>query len=135
MEEKDEKDINWDELARSILQLEEETKIKIKKLTSNEIIRALVLWKEKNYIATFQEIAPDFSKEIILLAKSTNPLKIELINAIKKLDKGRFELYADDNIDLEGRQHILRRVGNKIMYLTPSQTLYMIDQPVNIEEI
>lgn len=82
-----------------------------------------------------QEIVPGFSKEIVLLSKSSSPLNKKLIDAIKKLDKERLELYAGDILDLEGRQHILKRLDNKLVYMTEEQTKYMTEHLPNIVEI
>ncbi len=70
-----------------------------------------------------QEIVPGFSKEIVLLSKSSSHLNQELVSAIKKLDKERLELYIDDTIGLEGRQHVLRRLDDKLVYMTDRQNI------------
>jgi hypothetical protein len=37
----------------------------------------------------------------------------EFDTALRKLDSGRLELTADDILNLTGRQHIIRRVGEQ----------------------
>lgn len=123
--------INWEEIAKNLLEQEKLAK----QYNYPKPISAIIIWKGKSYIGSIQEIAPVLSKEIVLLSKSSSSLDKELIKAIKKLDKERLELLADDTIDLEGRQHVLRRLDNKLVYMTPEQTKYMMEHLPDIVEI
>lgn len=122
---------NWKDMAKSLLQYEKS----IKTMIYPEPIRAIITWKNDIYIGHIQEIVPEFSKEVVVLSKSSNPLQKELIEEIRKLDKERIELYVDDNLDLEGRQHIIRRLDNRLTYMTRQQTEYMIENPLLVNEI
>lgn len=122
---------NWDDIAKYILEQEKS----LKYYNYPESTGIIVRWKSHVYIGSVQEIVPEFSKEIVLLSKSGYILPDDLINVIKKLDKERLELDADNSLDLIGRQHILRRLGNRLTYMTSEQTKYMIEHPVDIHEI
>jgi hypothetical protein len=126
MEEK-----NWEGIAKEILEKE-----KILKICNHPApISVLITWKKNFYIGSIQEVASEFSDEIVLLSKSTYKLPDELVVALRKLDDERLELDAEDNLDLEGRQHVLRRLENRLVYMTNEQTKYMIKHLPNICEI
>ena len=128
---KEKENINWEEIAKNLLEQEK----LVKQYNNPEPISVIIIWKGNNYIGSIQEIVPGFSKEIVLLSKSSSPLNKKLIDAIKKLDKERLELYAGDILDLEGRQHVLKRLDNKLVYMTEKQTKYMTEHLPNIVEI
>ncbi len=128
---KERENINWEEIAKNLLEQEKLAK----RYNNPEPISAIIIWKGNGYIGSIQEIVPGFSKEIVLLSKSSYPLDTKLIGAIKNLDKERLELYAADAIDLEGIQHVLRRLDNKLIYMTEEQTIYMTEHLPNIIEI
>lgn len=98
-------------------------------------VPVLVTWKNNVYIGSIQEVAPELSPEIVLLSKSTCDMPVELSEAIRKLDKKRLELVALDSLDLAGRQHVLRRLGDKLVYMTSEQTEYMTNHLPDIIEI
>lgn len=124
-------EINWEAVAKSILQQEESIKHRIRPMS----IGVLVTWKGNIYIGSIQEIAPEFSDEIILLSIPSMYLCEELVGTIRKLDKGRLEICADNYLDLYGRQHVLRRLGNRLTQMTSEQTKYMVENPPDIYEI
>lgn len=121
----------WEQGAKELLQDEKRKRA----LNKPEPVGVLVIWKDYTYIGSIQVIVPDFSKEIVVLSKSTIPMPVEFDNAIRKLDPGRPELTADDKLDLIGRQHILRRVENRLTLMNPDQTAYMLLHPPVIKEI
>ena len=121
----------WEHGAKELLQDE----IRKRALNKPEPVGVLVIWQDYTYIGSIQVIVPDFSKEIVVLSKSTIPLPVEFDKAIRKLDPGRLELTADDVLDLIGRQHVLRRAENRLMHMTPDQTAYMLLHPPVIMEI
>lgn len=84
---------------------------------------------------TIQEIIPEFSKEIVLLSKSSRHYPDELAQALRRLDPGRIELFAEYNLDLEGRQHVVRRIDDKVIHMTTEQTIFMMNYPMKIFEI
>lgn len=122
---------NWEEMAKSLLLYEKS----IKTMIYPEPIRAMITWKNDVYVGHIQEIVPEFSKEIVALSKPTYPLQKELIEEIRKFDRDRIELCADNDLDLEGRQHILRRLDNRLTHMNCQQTEYMIENPLMINEI
>ena len=121
----------WEHGAKELLQDE----IRKRALNKPEPVGVLVIWQDYTYIGSIQVIVPDFSKEIVVLSKSTIPLPVEFDKAIRKLDPGRLELTADDMLDLIGRQHVLRKVENSLTLMTPDQTAYMLLHPPVIMEI
>lgn len=121
----------WEQGAKELLEDEKRKRA----INKPEPVGVLVIWKDYTYIGSIQVIVPDFSKEIVVLSKSTIPLPVEFDNAIRKLDPGRLELAADDRLDMTGRQHILRRVENRLTLMTPDQTAYMLLHPPQIYEI
>lgn len=121
----------WVEMAKSILEQEKLLEYRnYPKPTS-----AIIKWNDLVYIGSIQEIVPEFSKEIVLLSKTRYILPDKLMNAIRKLDKERLELVADSFLDLVGRQHILRRVDNRLTNMTEEQTKYMIEHSPDVREI
>lgn len=123
--------INWEEVAKGILKKENTTGI----FTHPKTICANIYWKNDFYIGSIQEIVPEFSKEIVLLSKSSKHYPEELAQALKRSDSGRLELFAEDNLDLEGRQHVLRKIDDKLIHMTPDQTKFMMSYPMKIFEI
>ena len=93
-----------------------------------------IIWRGKTYIGSIQDVAPEFSKEIILLSKTSYSLNEDVIDTMKIYVK-KETLYADDILDLEGRQHFVRKVGNKITFMTKEQTEYMLANPPLVEEV
>ena len=125
--------VNWEDIAKSLLEQEKF----IKRYNHPEPIGVIIIWKGNSYIGSIQKIVPVLSKDIVLLSKSSSPLCDKLINAIKKLDKGRLELFAEDALDLEGRQHVLRILENenKLVYMSEEQTKYMYKHLPDIVEM
>lgn len=123
--------INWEDMAEEILKKEKLTNM----FTCPKSISANIYWKNDFYIGSIQEIVPEFSKEIVLLSKSSKHYPEELAQTLRRLDMKRPELFADENLDLEGRQHIVRRINDKLMYMTPDQTIFMTNYPMTVFEI
>ena len=122
---------NWKQVAKQLLMSE--------KLTAAYLqpppIRVLVEWRQGVYIGHIQIIVPDYSKEIVALGKTSNPVLGGLVTAIKELDKERINLRADDSLDLSGRNHVLRRLEDRLTIMTPPQTQYMLRHPPKIYEM
>ncbi len=95
----------------------------------------MVSWKNGIYIGQIQIIVPDYSPEIVALSKSSKPLMDLIVGAIMKLDKDRTNLVADDSLDLTGRQHVLRRLENRLTMMTPEQTEYIMRNPPQVIEL
>jgi len=123
--------INWEDIAKEVLKKAEITNI----FTRPKPISANIYWKNDFYIGAIQEIVSEFSKEIVLLSKSSRYYPEELAQALRRLDSGRIELFADDNLDLDGRQHLVRRIDDKIVHMTTEQTMFMTNYPMKIFEI
>lgn len=131
MDMTDSDNVNWEEIANEILKKEEMTNI----FTRPKPTSANIYWKNDFYIGAIQEIVPEFSKEIVLLSKSSMHYPEELAQVLRKLDPRRIELFADDNLDLDGRQHVVRRIDDKIVHMTAEQTMFMTNYPMKIFEI
>lgn len=121
---------DWKSVAKFIL---EEEKL-MNSFSYPEPTKALIIWKGNVYIGSIQKIVPNFSKEVVLLSKSTYVVPDELVSEIRKLDKDRLELVAEESIDLNGRQHILRLIEDILVYMNDQQTRYMIEYPLDIRE-
>ena len=127
----DSDDINLEEIARNILKKEDITNI----FAYPKPMSANIYWKDDFYIGSIQEIVPEFSKEIVLLSKSSNHYPKELAHALRKLDSERLDLFADGNLDMKGRQHVVRKIGDKLMQMTTDQIKFMVNFPMKIFEI
>lgn len=123
--------INLEDIAKNILEKE---KI-LKACNYPAPIHVLITWKDCVYIGSIQDVVPEFSDEIVLLSKSSYKLPDNLVNAIRKLDDKRLELGADESLDLNGRQHVLRRVENRLVFMTSEQTEHIVEHLPNIHEI
>ena len=121
---------DWERVAKFIL---EEEKL-MNSFSYPEPTNAFIIWKGNVYIGSIQKIVPNFSKDVVLLSKSTYIIPDELVRTIRKLDKERLELFAEDSLDLDGRQHILRLVENRLVHMNDQQTRYMIEHPLEIRE-
>ena len=86
------------------------------------------------HVGSLQHIAPAYSYEIVLLSKSSNPVVPEFRDAILTLKPEIPELTADYQLDLEGRIHGLRIVGNNLTRMTANQTAYVTRMDLIIEE-
>lgn len=121
----------WAEFAKGLLQQEKV----FSALSHPEPTGVLVEWKSGIYIGSIQQAVPDYSKEIFMLSKSSSPLPDGLVKAIKEQDPSRPYLHADNAIDLAGRQHILRKLEDRLVALTSEQDQYMSKKKINIFEI
>lgn len=97
-------------------------------------IPALIEWRDQTYVGSIQEIAPEFSREIVLLNKSPQPVSEEFKTAVLALDKGRLHLQAETMFDLQARIHILRRAGDRLLGLTDEQQEYLQREGVEVTE-
>lgn len=91
-------------------------------------------WRDQSYVGSIQEIAPEYSREIVLLNKSPQPISEEFKKAILALDKNRLCLQAEPMFDLLATIHILRRSGDRVMGLTEDQQEYLQREGVEITE-
>ena len=121
----------WELVAKSLLQVEKSGKPK----RYPEPTGVFVTWRGSAYIGSIQVIVPDFSKEIVVLSMTSSPPPVKLVDAMKRICPGRLELTADDMLDMIGRQHVLRRMENRLTLMTPDQTAYMLLHPPVIHEI
>ena len=83
--------MSWDKIAKEVLKKAEITNI----FTHPKPISANIYWRNDFYIGAIQEIVPEFSKEIVLLSKSSKHYSEELAQALRRLDSGRLELFAE----------------------------------------
>lgn len=92
---------------------------------------AILGWRGDSYVGSIQIAYPDYSKEVVFLNKSTKPVPQSLLDEIRKIDGKVYELVADDSVDLDGRDHILRMVGDRLTRMTPEQSLYAVNNPLD----
>lgn len=97
-------------------------------------IPAFIDWRDHTYVGSIQEIAPDYSREIVLLNKSPQPVSDEFTNAVLALDKSRLRLQAEPMFDLRARIHILRRSGERLMGLTEDQQEFLHKEGLEVTE-
>lgn len=97
-------------------------------------IPAFIDWRDHTYVGSIQEIAPEYSSEIVLLNKSPQPVSEEFKNAVLALDKNRLRLNAEPMFDLQARIHILGRSGERLMGLTEDQQEYLKREGVEVTE-
>lgn len=116
--------IDWEGVARDLL----ENIDKLKLDRDNEI--AIFKWRGESYFGGVQGV----SGEIVLVSKTSHLLQKEFVEAIIKINPEITQLATDDKIDFTGRGHILRRICDRLTFLTPEQTSYMIDNPINVIE-
>ena len=94
----------------------------------------LVKWRQGEYFGSIQQTYPQFS-DVFYLSKTSKPLPSELTNSIRKLEPSVINMKADDELDLEGRAHLLRRLEDKLTHMTPEQTRYAEENFINIIEL
>ncbi|MCZ6549941.1 MAG: hypothetical protein ACE10F_04210 [Candidatus Methylomirabilales bacterium] len=97
-------------------------------------IPAFIEWRDQTYVGSIQEIAPEYSREIVLLNKPPQPISEEFRDAVLALDKNRLRLNAEAMFDLRARIHILRRSGERLMGLTEDQQEFLQSEGVEITE-
>lgn len=117
-------EMDWEGATRNLL----ENVDKLKLYKDNEI--ALFKWRGDSYFGGIQKI----SDEIVLVSKTSYPLQKEFVEAIIKINPEITQLTADDKLDFTGRGHLLRRVCDRLTFMTPEQTHYMIENPINVIE-
>ncbi|HID43795.1 MAG TPA: hypothetical protein EYP30_08525 [Archaeoglobaceae archaeon] len=84
--------------------------------------KVMVEWRGEIYIGIIQQVAPEYSNEIVFLCKSFYP-KPNFEDALR--DSNIVNLYADGELNLTGRYHLLRRDGDELKSLTSEQREYM----------
>ena len=97
-------------------------------------IPVFIDWRDQTYVGSIQEIAPDYSREIVLLNKSPQPVSDEFTNAVLALDKNRLRLQVEPMFDLRARIHILKRSGERLMGLTEDQQEFLHKEGVEVIE-
>lgn len=117
-------EIDWEGAARHLLENVE----KLKLYKENEIV--LFKWRRDCYFGGVQKI----SGEIVLVSKTSHLVPKELVETIIKVNNKITQLTTDDKIDFTGRTHVLRRISDRLTFMTPEQIHYMIENPINVIE-
>ncbi|MFP3946838.1 MAG: hypothetical protein ACLFVI_08040 [Archaeoglobaceae archaeon] len=94
---------------------------------------ALIEWRGEIYVGQVQEIASEYSKEIVFLTKTFHP-KARYEHILKRGGK-LTSLYADDSLELTGRYHLVRRTGDELTSLTSEQREYMDKRMLRVYEM
>jgi hypothetical protein len=68
------------------------------------------------------------------LAKITRAVPQQLADGIRNAAPEFLYLKADSNVDLRGRQHLVRRNGDTLERLTAEQTEYATEHPLAVTE-
>lgn len=94
-----------------------------------------VKWRDNIYFGSLQNIALEYSSEIFYLSKTSKSLSKNFLNTLKKLRPEIQIIEADNDLDLEGRGHCLRKIKNQLSRLTSEQTNYILNHPPRVFEI
>ena len=101
-------------------------------------------WKGKNYGGFIQEIVPEYSRDIVFLWKTNYPTDkkflefyevVKKINEERKLGLERKTYFADDNLNLDGWRHFVKREGNKLISLNEEEKVYVENHKNEIDRI
>ncbi len=122
---------DWNLEAQTLLFNEQLSNVK----NNPEPTGVFVNWREGIYFGSIQYIESKYSNEIILLSKTSDPLNDNLVDAIKRIDNKRLDLSAQNELDLTGRTHILRKIGYVLVNLNLEQTKYMVANFPQVYEI
>ena len=123
--------VYWEKAAGKLLAEEKRMRL----YNNPEPTGIMLTWRNGSYIGHIQIPAPEYSKEVVALSKTSKPLQDGFAKAIRKLDPGRLELVADDELALTDRNHILRKLENRLTKMTAEQTAYMIANKPEIYEL
>ncbi len=105
-----------------------------------------IKWKGENYGGLIQEIVlvPEYSRDILFLWKTNYPTDkkflefyevVKKVNEEKKLGLERECLVADDNLNLDGWEHFVKRVENRLVPLNEEERVYVENNMDRINEI
>ncbi len=97
-------------------------------------IPVIIEWRNQTYLGSFQEIAPEFSREIILLNKFPQPISEDFKNAILAFDKNRLCLEAEPRFDLQAGTFLLKKSGERLMSLTTDQEEFLQRESLEVTE-
>jgi hypothetical protein len=95
--------------------------------------RVIVEWKNRKYLGLIQEIDTNkvnCPKGLVYLSKTERHLSEKLVEAIEELDPDRLYLKADSTLNLEGEEHFLRMVGDRLSMTTLQQKNYVFSTPL-----
>ena len=81
---------------------------------------AIVVWRDRMYIGGIQHVIEE-DREIVFLTKSSKPIEPELAISLLELDPTRLHLRCQNSVEIDGRMHVLRLVGEELMRMTPKQ--------------
>jgi len=116
------------EVAQRIL----ETEARIRPLMKPPATSCIITWRDNLYIGAIQRFEPG----AIFLTKSTKPIDLLLIEALRSLDRDRLELSAPEEMDLEGKDHLVDVDGDRIVRMSPTMTAkYLARPPDTIIEV
>ena len=94
----------------------------------------IIEWRDNPYFGHIQHVYPQ-QQEIVNLSKTSRPIPQALADSIKRVEPTILQLKADDFLDLEGRQHILRKLEDRLTIMTPEQTRYAMEHPIRMVEL
>ena len=77
-----------------------------------------VIWHTKAFVGGYQYLDPD----VVYLSITSKPVTKEFARELRQQQPNRHELTADNDLDLTGRGHILRKIEKTLCRLTPEQT-------------
>ncbi len=101
-------------------------------------------WKGENYGGFIQEIAPEYSRDIVYLWKTNEPTDkkflefykvVKRINEERKLGLERECLIADVNLNLNGWRHFVKKVENRLVALNEEERSYVENNMDGINKI
>jgi len=111
---------NWDEIGQRVLTAEEGLLQRQYPIGS----AIMLAWRDDSYLGSLQIIYPEFDSELVLLSKTGQEIDINLRDAILRLQPDRDQITADPELDLTGPHHNLRRLDDRLTFMTDEQMLY-----------
>ena len=123
--------MEWDKIAEKLLEEEE----KRKKYLYPPATSISFEWKGDLYPGTLHELEGEECEGIVMLSKPTKPVPKELMDAVSRLQPDRTLFIADEELDLDGAVHMLAREGNRLIRMSPEQTLVASQLKIDINQI
>ncbi len=113
---------DWRQVAIGMLEIER----RMQPLHNPPSTGCLVTWRDRVLVGMVQyPVHPQFPA-VVFLSVTSKYVHPDYIAAIREAAPGRLELQADADLDLQGNFHVLRRVDDRLMYMTPAETRAMV---------
>lgn len=91
-------------------------------------------WRGNWYPGTLHTIKEKEYKGMAILSKPSGAPPRELVDEISKLQPNRPLFMADNELELEGALHIVGQKGDRLIRLTPEQTIVAMNTKIQINK-